>query len=273
MRSATCEPVLRQAAQTSRDLLVLWQQPKTREILVVGLLGFDGEEYSFAYTRSSARAFELGFRGLPGLRRPGSLYRSDSLFPVFAQRTLDPTRADYHGFLRELGLDERATPLEQIIYSGGYREADTVQLLEKPHVSNGVIDAVFLVHGVRHVPYRPFRFPEGIVEVQGIELERSLGRLRPGDTLTLREEPGNEADPRAIVVTAADNLPLGYVPKALLEGVHALRVPGAAVTVSVKHVNGPDAPAHLRLLAALRAEGVSEDPFDVEAWQPDVQDG
>lgn len=270
MHSVTYDESSRTHARTARDLLVLWQDPASRRILIVGRLGYDGASYSFVYTRGAARAFDAGFRGLPGLRRAGRRYESVDLFPVFAQRTLDPTREDYQGYLEQVGLEGSATPLEQIVHSGGRRVADTIQLLEAPQLAGTEISSVFLAHGVRHIPKRPLQFAEGPQNVPGDKLEEALRRLAPGVELSLRDEPGNAANPRAIVLTSPEGTPVGYVPDELVEGIRVLIEEGTELSVTACHVNEPDAPVHLRLLVALRATGVRHNPFEVETWQPDV---
>ena len=74
--------------------------------------------------------------------------------------------------------------------------------------------------------------------------------LDPGEPLTLRDDPQNPVNPDAVLVCTSHGRPLGYVPDLLLEHLRA-RQSTAPVDLAVEHVNGPDAPAHLRLLARL----------------------
>lgn len=249
-----------------RNLLVLWQNPVERAYLVVGRLGYDGSEYTFGYTESSVAAFQQGFRGLPGLRDPALRYVSDALFPVFAQRTLDPTRPDYAGYLDSLGLDEQATPFEQIVHSGGHRAADTLQLIEQPRLEANRLAATFLLNGVRHVPRRPLIFHEGSVEVTGAEHERALASLSPGCGLAYRHESGNEKNPEAIALTSLHGVPLGYVPNVFAGGIHDLIRRGSPIKFSVRAANGPDAPSHLRVVVDFEAGPVDRNPFDQSDW-------
>lgn len=268
MPSPTFEhTVVRGNQQTERDLLVLWQHPETRAIKVVGRLQFDGRTYTFGYTNSADESFERGFRGLPGLRERARIRKSENLFKVFAQRTLDPGRSDFIRHLEQLGLDGDATPLEQIIRSGGRRAADTIQLLEVPRVQNGSIESTFLVNGVRHVPTRPLEFEDVLYEVSGVEHEGALRNLQSGDRLNHRIESGNKSNPQATVLTSPDGIPLGYIPDVLVKGVRSIIDNGESVQFTTLRVNGPDAPSHLRLVVRMTATSQAGNVFDDAGWK------
>lgn len=264
---STERTIVRDNQVATRDLLVLWQHPETRAIEVVGRLQFDGEAYTFGYTNSSAAVFAAGFRGLPGLRDPSCLYRSEDLFKVFAQRSLDPARADYSRHLEQLGLDEEATPLEQIVRSGGRRVADTIQLLEVPREHQGLITSTFLAHGVRHVPKKPLYFTENYTQISGTEHERAIGSLKSGGALGHRLEQFNKSNPQATVLTSPAGTPVGYIPNVLVAGVRTLIDSNAEVRFTTIRVNGPDAPPHLRLLVRLSASNFNQDVFDNFEWK------
>ena len=111
-------------------LIVSWQHPDVRAMEPVGMLSFDGATYRFEYLE---RARTLGgFQPLLGFPEIGRLYDSDELFPLFAQRAMDPRRSDFERYVRDLALDAQSTPWEQIARSGGGREGDTVQLFAIP---------------------------------------------------------------------------------------------------------------------------------------------
>lgn len=266
MQSLTYDRALQShAAQATRDLLVLWQHPIDRSIAVVGRLQYDGATYIFGYTRSSASL--EGFRGLPGLRDFGRLYESDQLFPVFAQRTMDPSRPDYSGYLSSLGLvGSTATPLEQIIHSGGRRAADTIQLMEVPQTSQGRLRGTFLVNGVRHIPQQELGLAPTKRIVSGTEHESALRRLVSGDRLRLLPEPYNTVNNAAILLASPDGIPLGWVPNALVGGVQKL-IQAGEPEVKVLRANGPDAPPHLRIIVDLEASSFGGSPFEEDDWK------
>ncbi len=219
------------AGRSSGRLIVAWQHPGTRLIAPVGLLEH-GSSYRFRYLR---RAAELeGFQpfvSFPEWERP---YESSTLFPLFAQRIMSPRRPDFSQFLKQLDLDEGATPWEQLARSEGRSSGDTVQVFPVPPVQpNGSTVCLFLVHGIRHV---------------------TGGRLPPlmeGEPLELRDEPENPYNARAVRVTTRSGRPLGYVPDLLLEHLGVIRAMPMPVSLTVEHVNGPEAPPHLRVLARL----------------------
>lgn len=121
--------------------------------------------------------------------------------------------------------------------TGGGRATDTVQVVPEPVVQgDGTTEQLFLASGVRH-------------QADAADL---LTSLNPGDELVLRDEPDSPYDARAILLDARHNRPVGYVPSYMLDEVHGARDAGAAVRVRVEKANGPDVPAHLRLLCRMR---------------------
>ena len=95
--------------------VVAWQHPDRRLIEPVGLLTCDGEAYRFAYIRNALHVQD--FRPLLGFADLYRNYVSDGLFPLFAQRAMDPRRPDYQRYLDRLGLEGEPGPLEQIARS------------------------------------------------------------------------------------------------------------------------------------------------------------
>lgn len=220
------------AGRSGGRLVVAWQNPESRLISPVGVLDHGSRtHYRFRYLR---RAAELeGFEPFLSFPDFARAYVATSLFPLFAQRIMSPRRPDFAQFLRQLDLDERATPWEQLARSEGRSSGDTVQVFPVPVVEpSGRSECCFLVHGIRHVTGG--RLPE----------------LTVGGGLQLVAEPENTVNTAAVKVVASTGESLGYVPDLLLEHLDVLRSAGP-VEVSVAHVNGPDAPAHLRVLARL----------------------
>lgn len=256
-------------ASCSQDVLqrlvVAWQHPVSRAISPVGFLSYDGHRYRFAYMRNAQRVPD--FRPLLGFPELGSAYCSENLFPLFAQRAMDPRRADFHRYVESLGLEGEPSPWEQITRSEGHRQGDTIQLLPEPTVTGGELTFSFLVHGIRHAHDGPKILAGRHVQVTRAQVEHALAHLKPGDELLLAAEPGNPRNVLALMVIGS-GVPVGYLPDLLTEDVHEL-VRRASVTVVVEHVNGPDAPWHLRLLARLRAAPVGDFRFFTgERWQP-----
>lgn len=221
------------AGRSPGKLVVAWQHPETRLIAPVGLLEHDQEDqYRFRYLRRAAEVPDFQpFMGLPDLYRS---YRSSRLFPIFAQRIMSSKRPDFSRYLQQLHLAQDASPWEQMARSEGRRTGDTVQVFPVPTVDeNGATTCRFLVHGIRHVT------------------GGALPPLAPGERLSLRSEPTNPKNPNALLVCSSEGIELGYVPDLLLEHVYAVREQGPADLV-VEHVNGIEAPVHLRVLVRLK---------------------
>lgn len=172
---------------------------------------------------------------------------------MFAQRAMDPRRPDYQRYVERLGLEGDPGPWEQIARSEGRRQGDTLQLLPEPTVVDDTISSLFLVHGMRYVARD--------------EAEAALRDLQSGDQLTLADEADNPANPLALQVFGL-SAPIGWVPNLLVEDMRAL-MRRAVVSVKVEHVNGPDAPWHLRLLARMEAAPARGFRFFTgEQWMP-----
>ena len=254
------------ASTNRRELVVAWQHPHERSFHPVGLLRAENGEYTFRYVEAVRTAPD--FAPLLGFERLDEEYRSERLFPIFAQRAMDPRRADYTRYVESLGLDPAsATPWEQIARSRGRRQGDTLQLFPVPRVESGTVTCPFLVHGIRHMPANQPEIRGRVRHVTRSELDDVIDGLRPGDGLRLEPEPTNRANAEAVVVVAGDT-PLGYVPNLLVRDLHRL-MKISPVHASVVRANGPDAPGHLRLLAEIRAEGARGFRFfQDECWRP-----
>jgi hypothetical protein len=211
-------------------LIVAWQNRTTRLIEPVGLLEH-GPPYRFRYLRRAGQV--EGFRPFLSFRDLERTYTSPNLFPLFSQRIMSMRRPDFQEFLGQLHLSRESTPWEQLARSEGRSSGDTVQVFPVPSVGDdGATTCRFLVHGIRHV-------------TGGV-----LPELAQGQPLVLHEDPTNPYNVDAIRVCDIDGNPLGYVPDLLLDHLAEMRVT-APVTLTVEHVNGPEAPPHLRLLVRL----------------------
>lgn len=208
------------------ELLVSRQDPETRRYSRVGVLGQDEHGFRFTYDESVTRA-------LPGLPI-GRVHESESLFPIFAERVMDPHRPERGKTLEQLGLGAQAGPLEVLAVSGGLRTGDTYELTPLPQP--GPVSLPFLVHGIRHLTPGE---------------RTAIDDLKPGDHLELRCEPDNEVNERALLVRQSGDR-LGYVPDPLLDCVH--RIMERPFELVVDRVNPAEAGMHMRLLVRLTGE-------------------
>jgi len=233
------------ASDAADRLLVTRRDTSTRRYSALGFLSRDHSGgYEFAYLRS---AFECGERPLAGLPSLVTTYRSERLFPIFAERVMSSRRPDRQASLDALGLGLDAAPFEVLQRSGGLRVGDTIELLPAPSAQTGDrIQFEFLVHGVRHMT------PAA---------QARIARLREGELLRLVREPKNPVQPRALLVTDSDAVELGYVPDPLLDVIECVADP----TVSVVRAGGPEVGFHQRLL--VRVSGtVTSPPFSGPNW-------
>jgi hypothetical protein len=234
-------------------MIVAWQDPQTRRIVPIGVLSHDDAGYGFAYLESVRDI--RGFRPLLGFRELNRQYTSETLFHLFAQRAMSPRRPDYVRYISELGLaPDDDEPWEQLARSHGRREVDRLQLFPVPNVVDGAVRCSFLVHGTRHVGQNEI-LRDGVTQrFEPAYVERTLSALVAGQELRLEPEPTNSYNPDALLVTASGEV-IGWVPDLLLEDLHQLRQ-RADVSVRVQRINGPEAPAHMRVLAELSATGI-----------------
>jgi hypothetical protein len=263
--AAAHEPRDREVA-AERRLVVAWQHPEERSIEPIGFLTYDGHVYRFGYIRNSKRVKD--FRPLMGFHDLDAKYESADLFPLFAQRAMDPRRPDYQRYVERLGLAGESTPWEQIARSQGRREGDTIQLFPEPTTEGDTVRCRFLVHGTRHA-HRDAKILDGTrIEVTREQVQEAVSDLREGDELLIVPEPENPKNPQALVVAARPLVPVGWIPDLIVEDLHQL-MSRAHVTVTADRINGPDAPAHMRLLAGLRASPAPGFRFFTgERWQP-----
>ena len=245
---------------TSRRLLLVWQDPETRVFAPVGALVRDPDgSFVFRYIRR-ARGLR-GFRTLASFPQLDGVYRFADLPPFFENRVMSPRRPDFPEYVRALDLTVgEATPFEMLTRTGGSRETDTFHVVAEPIPdADGRVRTLFLAHGVRHLAGAGER----------------ITRLRPGDRLTVRPQPDNVHNARALLIDAHAGGEVGWVPDWMLDLVHRMIEADPDYRLTVEVANGPETPAHLRLLcrldvAALGPAATPQDPdFDcISVGQP-----
>ena len=255
-----------EASAVPMRLVVAWQHPDGGLIEPVGFVSYDGQLFRFTYIRNALSV--NGFQPLLGFDDLRSGYVSKQLFPLFAQRAMDARRPDYGRYVASLGLSGQPEPWQQIARSQGRRRGDTLQLIPEPVVRAGWLTYPFLVNGIRHVHEQPLRLEGGDIWVSREEVEAALKSIQPHSYLSLVPEPRNPKNPCAIVVAAASGIPVGWVPDLLADDIHRL-MKSVDVQVTAAHINGADAPSHLRLLAQLTARPPEGFRFFIgEKWEP-----
>lgn len=242
----------RASTPTDQRLLLVWQDPETRSFVPVGALtGESDGSFAFRYLRRVER--QDSFRPLASFPRLDEIYRFMDLPPFFENRVMSARRPDYPDYLRALSLTEDdATPFEMLARTGGSRATDTFHVVAEPAVDvDGLVRTRFLAHGVRHIDGAGDR----------------ISQLSPGHRLQLRAQPDNQVNPQAMLVDAEAGEAVGWVPDWMLDTVHRLIEADPLYELTVDIANGPEAPAHLRLLCLLTAQ-VS--PDDLTPHDPDL---
>jgi hypothetical protein len=238
---------------STRRLFVAWRRPDKLTV-PVGILSrrtSDGEErFEFGYLEA-ARKLE-DFEPLSGLPQLGHLYRSQRLFPVFANRLMSPDRPDFSSWMSRLDLEPDADVFDVLARSGGVRMTDRLELFPLPERRSGEFWTRFLVRGISHVT--------GAEDV--------ARRLREGATLAIRPEPDNPVNAQALLLDAQSGECVGYVPDFLAGVVWELdRLTGNWPRVAIHRVS-PDAPPPMMVLVDMVAPWPSGfEPFSGPAYQ------
>lgn len=216
-----------------RTFFLNWQDPETRRWLPVAkLVSIDGH-YIFGYTNGAR--FSPNFVPFGSMHDMTSLYVSDELFPIFANRVMNEKRPEYRRYSEWADLGTRADPLGLMARIGGVRATDALQVFPVPERSpDGKYRTVFFLHGISHLP------PASV--------ER-ISTLVAGDSLFPMLDVHNQFDPNAVCLRTEDPVMLmGYCPRYIAPDFKVLASDLSTVMkVTVKKINH-DAPAQFRLL-------------------------
>lgn len=250
----------------ARDLLVLWQHPTSREIVPIGRFMRDGDIYTFSYTRAAADIVD--FRPLPGLDELHRRYESTRFPAVFDQRVMETDRPDFAEYTASIGLHPAdATPWEQIVESGGRRAGDTLQFMQVPTVTEARARARFFANGLRHIANQERWVRGRIVQATADQQEAALRALSVGDSVLIEAEDANPVDACAALI-ASDDVPVGWVPRALSASVRQLLASGP-LSASVGRISPPGTPPHFRLVLDLDVPVPTGFQFDADGlWEP-----
>ena len=123
-----------------------------------------------------------GFRPFSPMDDLDQVYTSETLFPLFANRLLSPSRPEYEAFLRWGGFDpdNPPTPLAILGVTEGIRQTDSIEVFPCPTPdADGCYLNRFFLHGIRWM--------------SPAALER-VDQLQRGQHLSLQHEPLNVAD-------------------------------------------------------------------------------
>lgn len=221
-----------------KALFVAWQDMESRRWAPVGRLTHEGGFYHFVYT-SGAEAIP-DFRPFGAMRDLHSAYKSEVLFPVFANRILAKNRPEYSDYLKWLGLSEaRYDELEELARTGGLRATDSMELFPCPEPTEGKnYEVYFFCRGLRHLH---------------VENQERARQLQPSERLYLMQDLQNPHDPTALLMRTSEPVTLvGYAPRYYSAEFTQLikSTDPDQVNVTVEQVN-LDAPIQYRVLCKL----------------------
>ena len=221
-----------------KALFIAWQDNQSRQWAPVGRLTRENGIYKFVYTRGAEEM--PNFRPFGRMRDLHKAYKSDELFPMFANRILAKNRPEYKDYLRWLGLtDAEYDVLEELARTGGLRATDLLELFPCPEPTpDKNYEVHFFCRGLRHLH---------------TENQERARNLEPGERLYLMQDLQNPYDGMALLLRTDDPITLGgYAPRYYSgEFTQLIKSTGPEhVTVMVEQVNR-DAPLQYRLLCRL----------------------
>jgi hypothetical protein len=176
-------------------LFVTWQAPESRRIFPVArVMRLPDGRYEWAYVRAVSEAQEHGFVGLPGYERLDQVSVSPELPSLFAHRL--PPR----GRRRPTGTapaNDRFDPAPiTLLVPIGSGNNERLEVFAPPlPASLGKAFGAFVARGVGRIAGS----------------EAALERLETHAALSLRAEPDNPYNPRAVLILHAGT-PIGHVP-------------------------------------------------------------
>lgn len=210
-------------------LYIARQDPESHSWRAVGRLTREDGLYFFEYTRGALESpgFYLG-----RMRDLYKRYHSRDLFPLFTNRLLNRSRPDYPAYVRWLGVDENADPMQLLSRSGGKRATDNLCVYPHPEPNEkGEIELFFFSHGLRYLD------KEALQRIENLE---------PRERLQFRPEDDNSYDRFALVVQTGDPVKVGYCPRYLNQDLRNV-IAGTDVKLRAEQVN-KEAPMQFRLL-------------------------
>jgi len=206
-----------------KALFIAWQDAQTRSWAPVGRLTRDDGVYKFVYTRGAEET--PGFRPFGRMQDLHKTYKSEELFPMFANRILAKNRPEYVDYLRWLGLSEsKYDELEELARTGGLRATDSLELFPCPEPTKGKsYEVFFFCRGLRHMH---------------TENQERARQLKPGERLYLMQDLQNAHDSMALLMRTDDPITLvGYAPRyysaEFSQLITSLEEVGVSVTVGV----------------------------------------
>jgi len=221
-----------------KALFIAWQDTQSHRWAPVGRLTREEDIYQFVYTRGAEEM--PNFRPFGRMRDLHKAYKSEELFPIFANRILAKNRPEYQAYLKWLGMSEaQYDALEELARTGGLRATDSLELFPCPEPTEGKnYEVYFFCRGLRHLH---------------TENQERARQLVTGERLYLMKDLQNPYDVMALLLRTGDPITLvGYAPRYYSAEFTQLikEIDHDQVKVTVEQVNS-DAPIQYRVLCKL----------------------
>lgn len=222
----------------SKELWLIWKQPKTRRRYKVGILENKRDCYIFSYTNPELdEAIDAGFRCFPGFDDVKKEYCSKQLFANIETRLPNPARPDYQRILKSLELDLHANKWDILMATKGRLITDSYEFV-MPFDKNKI---EFDIAGTRYCE----------------DIEKCKDKLKINEELTLKLDKDNEYDGNAVKIVYKNNnreFHIGYVPRYYSKDLSELIDQDVPYLATIKKINfesslnDEDIMAHVKLI-------------------------
>ena len=208
---------------------------------VIGLLSYSQERQKFIFKYTKGAEQDSNFKPFSGMENIKGEYSSEELFPLFKNRILYEKRPEYADFIKWLGLEKNANPIDILALSGGHRITDNLQTFGNIKVNE---DATF-THSF---------FAHGLSSLTNKQLER-VSHLKVAEKLYLCLDRQNEYDNYGVLIRT--NNPkefVGFCPRYLSKTLTELiNRDSESIKLYVESVNN-QAPLQYKLKCTLKGK-------------------
>lgn len=240
-----------------KTLFLAWQdRGSTHEWFPIGRLDIADGAHRFRYIKGGERArAKVGFEPLVDFPDWERTYESSVLFPLFMNRVLKASRADFPEYMKMLDLPQDADAADILTVSGGRRATDNFEVFTKlERRLDGSFDSRFFLHGWSHV---------------NPDAQARIVRLQPGENLYVTIELTNPVMRLAVQIQTEDYYMIGWAPRYLVADlVQAIAHAPAEYRAKVVRVNPVPAPSRQRLLIELSGKWPDYAPMTSGDFEP-----
>ena len=246
-----------------KTLFIAWQyKGVSRQWFPIGRLDadVDREKYRFRYVLGAKRAaLEVEFPLLKAFSKLNGDYKSSTLFSLFSNRVMRPSRPDFKKYLKSLALTEDSDPIDMMAVTGGRRVTDSYEIF--PPIaknSNGDFACRFFLHGGKLISQAA---------------QERLDRLAADEELHLALELTNPLGEKAVQIQTTDYHMIGWAPRYLAHDLSiALTGPQGSCMARVVQVNPTPIPSEQRILVEMSGNLGDHEPMSGPDFQPLVPD-